>query len=60
MKIFWTRFALDSLADIHKYYKNNVSETIAKKNQGKCSFEYKSTKEISSVRTFRKKLVKFK
>lgn len=31
MKIFWTRFALDSLADIYKYYKNNVSETIAKK-----------------------------
>lgn len=29
MKVFWTKFALDSLSDIYKYYKDNVSETIA-------------------------------
>ncbi len=29
MKVFWTKFALDSLSDIYKYYKENVSVTIA-------------------------------
>ena len=29
MKVFWTKFALDSLFDIYKYYKNNVRVNIA-------------------------------
>jgi plasmid stabilization system protein ParE len=29
MKVFWTKFALNSLADIYKYYKENVSLIIA-------------------------------
>lgn len=29
MKVFWTKFALDSLSEIYKYYKENVSVTIA-------------------------------
>jgi len=29
MKVLWTKFALESLFEIYKYYKENVSETIA-------------------------------
>lgn len=29
MKVFWTKFALDSLSDIYGYYKNNVSVNVA-------------------------------
>ena len=29
MKIFWTKFALSSLSEIFRYYKDNVSYTIA-------------------------------
>jgi plasmid stabilization system protein ParE len=29
MKVFWTKFALDSLSEIYRYYKENVSVTIA-------------------------------
>lgn len=29
MEVLWTKFALDSLFEIYKYYKENVSETIA-------------------------------
>lgn len=29
MKVFWTKFALDSLSEIYKYYKGNVSISIA-------------------------------
>ena len=29
MKVFWTKFALDSLKEIFTYYKDNVSVTIA-------------------------------
>ncbi|OFX23620.1 MAG: hypothetical protein A2033_15610 [Bacteroidetes bacterium GWA2_31_9] len=29
MKVFWTKFALFSLSEIYKYYKENVSITIA-------------------------------
>ena len=29
MKVFWTKFALDSLKEIFTYYKDNVSLTIA-------------------------------
>jgi len=29
MRVLWTKFALNSLADIYKYYKENVSVTIA-------------------------------
>jgi toxin ParE1/3/4 len=29
MKVVWTRFALNSLFEIYKYYKTNVSFTIA-------------------------------
>jgi plasmid stabilization system protein ParE len=29
MKVFWTKFALNSLSDIYKYYQENVSLTIA-------------------------------
>ena len=29
MEVFWTRFAFNSLKEIHKYYKENVSQTIA-------------------------------
>ena len=29
MKVFWTKFALNSLAEICKYYRENVSYTIA-------------------------------
>ena len=27
MKVFWTKFALNSLSDIYKYYQENVSLT---------------------------------
>lgn len=29
MKVFWAKFALDSLSEIYKYYMENVSVTIA-------------------------------
>jgi plasmid stabilization system protein ParE len=29
MKIFWTKFALSSLSEIFRYYKDNVSYTVA-------------------------------
>ncbi len=29
MRVFWTKFALNSLSDIYKYYQENVSLTIA-------------------------------
>jgi len=29
MKVFWTKFALNSLSDIYKYYQENVSLTIS-------------------------------
>ena len=29
VKVFWTKFAFNSLKEIHKYYKENVSKTIA-------------------------------
>ena len=29
MKVFWTKFALRSIAEIHRYYKENVSFRIA-------------------------------
>lgn len=31
MKVFWTKSALASLFDIHKYYKENVNSEIAGK-----------------------------
>ena len=30
MKVFWTRFAYNSLKEIHKYYKENVNYSVAK------------------------------
>jgi plasmid stabilization system protein ParE len=29
MGVFWTKFAFNSLKEIHKYYKENVSQTVA-------------------------------
>jgi len=29
MKVYWTKFALNSLSEIYKYYKENVSIVIA-------------------------------
>jgi toxin ParE1/3/4 len=29
MEVVWTKFAFNSLKEIHKYYKENVSKTIA-------------------------------
>jgi plasmid stabilization system protein ParE len=29
MKVYWTKFALNSLSEVYKYYKINVSITIA-------------------------------
>ena len=31
MKVYWTKFALSSLADIYRYYKVNVSVDVANK-----------------------------
>ena len=29
MKVFWTKFALDTLHDIYEFYKNNASVLVA-------------------------------
>jgi len=29
MKVFWTKFSLNSLFEIYRYYKDNVSDTVA-------------------------------